>query len=432
MPPLGDLPFGSAPLGASAQSGAQDNLRWKLLSALPKDLQELRERLVPLEVSPPRPTLEFSSAGPSMVVQRLSIFLENPKNLRTFLERQLPPQKLTSGQLNDISVCLRHGREFLTAARHSELTVLPLVAFYGFMSYAKALVLSYTDTPGRLQNFPRGHGLRLGGDFSEPLLRLRVKSDGQNKIFHLLLNVLARNSGVPMRAGGRHAWIHVPSATSSEVPALDASLEDLLARVSGIEGFYLQTLGAQSLSLPAEFWHPPPYTHPPRVVLEVKDFSPNEREHLYEINPRLRTWHLVEEWSRQRKVDFLNLPPQYYGDLTDLEAIRGSLLPVENMIMPLDRAPSGEWRLLTPINEINLPGAAIVYLASFILGSVARYRPDVWSDVTSFPGRSEASRLRALVEEFYHLILRRFPLQMLASIMRTEIAVWDRGLVMIS
>jgi hypothetical protein len=118
--------------------------------------------------------------------------------------------------------------------------------------------------------------------------------------------------------------------------------------------------------------------------------------------------------------------------VTDLEAVQGHLLPPEEVMMPLYRGPLGEWKLVSPVGRVFVPQPLLILMGSFLLSSVARYRPDIWSEVIAPRRSSSGVGLRAVIEDFYGIALRRFALDALAAILAIDLAVFDRGPVLVT
>jgi len=83
------------------------------------------------------------------------------------------------------------------------------------------------------------------------------------------------------------------------------------------------------------------------------------------------------------------------------------------------------------IEGAYIPQPVLIYMTSFLLSSVARYRPDLWSEVVS-PISGKPPGLRALIEEFYALALERFPLEALAATLRVDLAVWHHAVELVT
>jgi len=271
----------------------------------------------------------------------------------------------------------------------------------------------------------------MPSNFDVPLSKLEVKVKGKRDLFQRLVEVYRKRSGLPIRAGRHHAWVGIEAASSTDLRSLEITLQDLLARVLGIEDIYHQTFRASSKSLKMQIWCSPPHTVPPRLATVIYGHGPSNLDSVYDIAPSLREQMLATKWCRPDRLDFVNLPPSYSGDPTNLDECQGDLIPPSAVMVPQSRSPGGEWRMVGAIEGAYIPQPVLIYMTSFLLSSVARYRPDLWSEVVS-PISGKPPGLRALIEEFYALALERFPLEALAATLRVDLAVWHHAVELVT
>ncbi|HVF58800.1 MAG TPA: YaaC family protein [Thermoanaerobaculia bacterium] len=379
-----------------------------------------------LRPKPPRHQLVFYGSDPWKLTETLFLHFENTKNLQSILATNVgfTPNET---QATHISVCLRQGRELFRLARESELLARPLLIYYGMHSFAKAVALSFGN-PKTHEDFPEAHGLKdtLQIHASE-LDRSTVKilNDG---VFQRFVSALRETTGFQFPAPvASFTWAQVPSTEPSRLANLEISLKDLFARVPGLGDFLGLTLGGEQMiaraesrfdrltSAPAKF-HLLLYVRGPRVTA---DWART-------LQPALRQWGVLRE--QPGEVIFDNTPPDWTYSQIEEETAR-VVRPVGSLLFPMEMTLGDEALIVGTLGGHTLPSMAIEYLAAFALGSIARYRPDLWADFVSLRSAKGHSGYRALVERFLDLIIERFPLKVLTTMTETRIVLRNPGVI---
>jgi hypothetical protein len=427
MNPIGAAPIGGLGFGCAGRS---DDLPWQLTPASEDEIAHRQELFSPLQVVAPRTTLVFNARDPIAALDRLLTLYSDPRTLDEYLRGQ-HGVALSGAQLSDATACLRQGHEFLRVSSAGGLTTRPLTAYYSFLALSMALILTTPGTDRGLAGLRGGHGLTVEPDFGTPLADLRVRSKGKGLLFQRLYATLGSRVGLPVRTAKGHVWVRTPLA-EAEPPRQPVTLKDLLARITGIEDVFTLTFGNRAGNVKAQIWCSDPFWCPPRLALVVDGFSAASFNELCELITPVSEWRLVEEWSRSHRVDLLNVSSDFRGDLVDFDELRGNLRAPSEVMMPLSRGPLGDWRLVSPTGGVFWPQPLLTFMASFLLSTVARYRPDIWSGVITRGEAEGSAGLRALIDDFYGVALIRFPLDILASILRVDLAVYDRAPVIVS
>lgn len=425
-------PIGAAPIGGFGfgSMGRSDDLPWRLTPASEDEIAHRQKLLSPLEVVAPRATLVFNARDPTVALDRLLTLYSDPRTLDEYLRGQ-HGIALSPSQLSDAAACLRQGHEFLRVSSAGGLTTRPLTAYYSFLAFSTALILTTPGTGQGLAGLRSGHGLTVESDFNAPLADLRVKSKGKGLLFQRLYATLSNRVGLPVRAANGYIWVRMPLA-AAEPPGQSVTLRDLFARIIGIEDVFSLTFGDRSANVKAQIWCSDPFWYPPRLGLVVDGFSAASLNELCELIAPVSDWRLVEQWSRSDRVDLVNASSDFQGDVVDFDKLQGNLRMPNEVMMPLSRGPLGDWRLVSPMEGVFWPQPLLTFMASFLLSSVARYRPDIWSGVIARGETEGAAGLRAIIDDFYGMALIRFPLDILAAILRVDLAVYDRGPVVVS
>jgi hypothetical protein len=77
---------------------------------------------------------------------------------------------MNSGQAEDIRACFHQTREYFRSADRADITVKPLLLFYGMSNLAKAITMLYGGKEhSRLCNLPPSHGLDFPSNSGTPL-----------------------------------------------------------------------------------------------------------------------------------------------------------------------------------------------------------------------------------------------------------------------
>lgn len=395
---------------------------WKTLP-IPISDEELAawsKLLSPLQVTGTPPAMFFSSPGRPASAERICMFFESTGNLETLLRKYFEP---SSTQLLHISACLRQGREFFHEARVGEGMTRPISLFYGMVSFAKAVVLSY-DRPRSLEMLSPTHGLEAPNRFDKELADLEVKIKRRGRHHEVLplnfVECLRENSRVPAEARRRASapapdvlptsafWIWVPSASADELQDSRFSLSDLLSVIPGLEDLFEYTFNRPPALIEARlrFGLIPSTGETPVASLIVANPHGLPVESVYLRVPQLRNWrfYLAEEgW-----LIFENLPPDLNPRPASAADQMANLTPLAEILPPFLVAKA--------LNNHWLHEAASLYLAAFLLSSVARYRPDLWIGLATFDPKAPQVRMKALIETFFEIALERFPLHCLGAI----------------
>lgn len=365
------------------------------------------------------------------IAERLSLFLESPHNLgRHLLEHA--DITLTNQQAYETCSCLHQAREFFRIARTADLAVRPIVTYYAMNCMAKALAVSTGRLPSLCELKP-SHGLsastKLGqrlGDSAVSVLR-----NGDTPFHHLVDTLSYRTSlRIPVR-GGSTLQVRCPITSSEDIGGLKTTLRDLLSRIPHLWNFFAATFEEEPLVTRAEYkaaeWAPGRH----QVVLLLRDISADDagREQAFRLHGGLRKWR--PWYGGGDRLMFENLDPALAERPSDQDGQMRYLVAVEEIAVPLDAGPDGELFLVGDLQGASLPWPVLLYMAAFLLSSIARYRPDSWAGVAALDRTEADAGMRAVLEDFYQLALERFPIVVLSAIAHAPLVVWDRGTRMV-
>lgn len=394
--------------------------------------EDWSERLAPLSATARSNEQVFQAADPSLAVQRLTVFYENTRNLKEHLKRFAGFEPNTQ-QASDIAACLRQGREFFRVSTTADLISKPVTLYYGMACYARALALSFAN-PRRLDQFPARHGLKAPSAFDVPMEKLEVRADGNDGLFHRFTASLAEVSGVATRTrDGHQLWIRLASEYPERLDGFRANLKGLLGRTTGLEDFFQATFDELPLNAPVELNLALIGAEDPGPLAALVFRAPRaaDGEWIRHLHPRMERWYLREGAPfgdpERGEVVFENFPPDANPRPSSADDQRRALVPLTGLLVPLTNGAQGDTRLIAAVEGLTVPEPAIELAAAFLLSTVARYRPDLWSSFSSFSPRDPNSRLRALIDAFIERALTVYPLQVLAALTRGRIVLWNGG-----
>ena len=391
-------------------------------------LNEMASQLKPLAVDTSlHEPLTFTGTLQT-VGERLALYFESAENLRSHLEKYggfRPPKY----QLTDITVSLRQARELFALARRAEMTVLPIIAYYAMASFARALILSF-ENPKRLNELAPGHGLKAPTEWGVPLEDLKVQSEGEKGfLFQRFVETVRDTSWTPILIREQETIrVRCPYSGPSELSGLKVSLRQLLSRIDGLQDFYRQTFD-ESPKIAKAGYYATSYVgteadagwHGLQVDL-VLDAGFHRVDQYHALHPALRCWRFARIESGGYL--FTNLPPKLDPRRLTREQRLRQLVTLDQIAIPLASVGT----------KLCLPGALgntcvsdliLQYLTAFLLGSIARYRPDLWAGVANLDSDSKSSRLRAIIDIFYEQVFSRFQFLIMVAMARTRITVRD-------
>lgn len=324
-------------------------------------------------------------------------------------------------------MCLQQGRLFYVAAEASDMSIRPLLQFYGMLALAKALVIARTGTA--LATLPQKHGL---SDVSEPCKKiadLRVRLDAaEDGMFQRFNDVAAPLMGLSYFHGSTPMAISLPSGISLNLRGVSLPIRELFARVPGLHELYEQTFQEHALS--AHLQITAPMMSNDDWTLRVDDpesFSNfddvvrivGKWRRRFPFLSNWRFWEMQQTWGTSVLI-FTNETPgadelesaRFWRNETGFQPVpvqRSVCVPkherdVSTVLPPL----AGRFSLLTtaisPLsNGQYLSEHSLHYVVLYLLSSLVRYRPNVWVHALS---RSVTDRVPAddaplaIIEEF--------------------------------
>lgn len=365
-------------------------------------------------------------------------FLESASNVKAALTKALDRQP-SAGLATEVATCLRQGRMFFESAKDAPLDIRPLLVQYGVIAMGKALAASRTLKP--MNTFTQSHGLSDTSEYNANLEELRLTVLGAGS-FHEF-NDAARVLDVFRHYGPKHDYrkVFVEYAPSSEFAGKSFSFHDLFSRLPEQMALYASTFDQPSNCLDTHIYADNDGTaaltvkilNQPVVDLAMVQATVAKLRVDY---PLLEHWALYEATGDygELSLKFLNLDRNVAPDTTRIDIGPRDFLndPISELPAPpiaVDRMPLPIYGSLfvggngvgciRTLDGINTSLYAIVYMATFMLGSLVRYRPQTWVHaLTSKVTRDRASddHSVALVEAFLDHVLDRFPVATMQGI----------------
>jgi hypothetical protein len=358
-------------------------------------------------------------------------FLESVDNLRRVV-RQATGRDLNAERALQSTVCLRQGRLFFEAAQQAGAEIRPLLLFYGAVAFAKATIVARTHT--KLESLPRAHGLR---DISAPnatlsALRGKVQGDG---VFQRLADMAREVERISTLRGTHTEWFDSPSCRATDIESLEFTLKDVLARVGSLSTLYRETFEGEPLALACSIIHKQGDIYELQVNIPAKGRSGAEDvlsviADLKEKFPFIKRLNLKNAMFvyGDIRIELDNVSPGGAFPTTASELspdLSGTALYFPRKESPAtirlgEILPCGQGGIEGHFptfssafrEEAYLSEVVLHYMGLFLLGSLVRYRPEIW--IHSLYGHHNSERprddsARALVERFLDLVSIQVP-----------------------
>jgi YaaC-like Protein len=332
-------------------------------------------------------------------------FLESAENIKAVVNLRTGRQ-LSTGRAREVAVCLQQGRQFFEASATAPLEIRPLVEFYGLVGFAKALVLGTKLTA--LSTLARSHGL---SDVTRPGARLTgltavIEARGTFVDFNDAVSPINRLSYIDENT--HRARILVPTANSADITGLQISLKEVLARLAPLSKLYQYTFAEppSSESLDHLYFDRHNNYQSTRIVdpqiLDSRAALTTIVRRWRERFPYLNRWTIVEAnpaWGASY-ITLANLERDNGDDLTPevlpepepnhfISTLRHNppaeraRIPIDQLFVGIGGGYSGKTSAIAPFSGHYLSEYSLIYIGLFLLSSLVRYRPEMWSHAVS-------------------------------------------------
>lgn len=354
-------------------------------------------------------------------------FLESPTNLKKVIHESVG-RSLSTTAASGISTCLQQGRFFFEAAEKSPLEIRPLQVFYGIVGFSKAIAAS--RNVAATNSLSQAHGLKDISENNSRLQNLTLKIQ-QRGTFQDVNDVICNLDSINyFGEENERLKIFKPTTMSQNLSDIELSLKDITSRIPSLSNIYKKTFDEEPKTLPISFYHHDNSHVDLRIDLTelFQDRKSLEQivNNLREKFPFLRKWFLSEAqrcWDHSilifNNVEF-NEGSEFENDsLVETDGrfrhVTTSLktIPFEEILPSLSGGVTdGNQCCIQPVKQNEISEFSLIYMAIFLLGSLVRYRPEIW--VHSINGRSTEQRgyddqCMAMIENLLGITLISYP-----------------------
>ena len=354
-------------------------------------------------------------------------FLESPVNLKGFIKESIGRDPSTN-IATEISTCLQQGRLFFEAAKNAPLEIKPLQLFYGVVGFSKALTSARKIIS--TSALSQAHGLKDRSESNARLKALKVAIGSKGTFQHFNDSICDLESVNYFGKENETLKIYRNTRKSNLLVGKVLSLKTILSKIPSLSEMYKKTFNEESDCLPLSF-----YNHDSGLVELRIDLASyfQDRESLKVMVDELRTkYPFLKKWllsNAQRCWDssiltFVNVEYQGVNEFSEshLSEIDGrfernvgslEIIDFEKLLPPLAGGVINTHpTYIKPVEGIDISEYSIIYLGSFLMSSIVRYRPQIW--VHSIKGRitqqrSSDDHCLAIIEIFLDQTLRDFP-----------------------
>jgi len=371
-------------------------------------------------------------------------FLESASNLRDVIKKSVGrrPSATIAG---DIAACLLQGRLFFEIAASSPLQIRPLQIYYGVVGFAKAVVLSRRLKA--IDTLAQSHGLSDISSHSSKIesLLMKVNRAGTFQEFN---DTVAPLGGFSYYDDQMTKLASKPFDTAERLADKIVPIQEIFARVPGLERLYEKTFGepAKTLSMGLSVW--PRYNGYVELRLDDPELFA-DRASLATLVQKWRRRHpFLEKWRLSyasvgwdhsilgfcnvlkeageddlAEAQFRECQPRLFEARTNLmHDLAIARIPFLDILPPLcDRSTRGPTYVIEPYDGIQLCEEAVLFMVTYMLSSLVRYRPQIWQHAISRSVSVDApadDRCLALVERLLDAALESFPRMTVEYIVR--------------
>lgn len=357
-------------------------------------------------------------------------FLESSEILKRLLSKA-HDRKISSSLVNEIKACLQQGRSFFEIANASPPEIKPLQLYYGMVGFGRALSMS--KSLARQATLPSSHGIR---DCSEPLSllenhKLKFQKTGTFQVMNDNTNCLEYAF---YHVDNQIENIKVQKCASRDLEGKIIDLKEILARTLDMEKLFTDTFNEKqkvfSCSHFSENSIDPVFSFH-IYYFPIKKDRTTLKENVKALRdsfPFLESWRIhtaswvgpdttltfiarspegIDEFSQENLwEDTASFNAANLGNNADLQTEPpGNLNPISGSL-------HSNTCIIKPFEDLHLSELSLYYLGMFILSSVVRYRPSIWSNAISGrpgPTGNVDDKCLAVIEKFLTLSETRFP-----------------------
>ncbi|MDI4659204.1 YaaC family protein [Xanthobacter autotrophicus] len=353
-------------------------------------------------------------------------FLESTVNITAVVKRSFGREP-NAAVARDITVSIQQGRLFFEAAADAPLQIKPLLVYYGILSFARSLTAAIKND--KLISLEQGHGLKdVGAPNCIDNLMVSVQRRGTFKEFNDAIAPLSRFNYFE---NSMHKSASKPFETVDGLIGKNISIVDILSRIPSLNKIYFKTYKNHPKSLFIDY-----HKIYNSSTIRVDDpFIAKTRGQLHQLMTRLRAHYpFLQAWRLDSaQVAWDSTVLIFYNSVFDHDDLsEESLIQLQggsfqavpwdglehsdpvNILPPMAGGfDKGAYHCaIQPIGSVTLNEYSLQFLGVYLLGSLVRYRPQIWQHAISksVTATSPADdRSLMLVEKFIDDVLISFP-----------------------
>jgi len=372
-------------------------------------------------------------------------FLESTENLKKILS--INSGRSVSHRLcSNIIVCLEQGRSFFEIAEQSPLEIRPLIVFYGMMGFAKAITMARTLK--NIETLPQKHGIQdvSPREINLDSLVLKVTDSGT---FAVMNDSVMNLEKFIVHIGSEVSYIRSSTDQTQAFHNSTFTLREILSRIYSIREHYFDTFNENAKVVGcSHFTRHKVESHQSLSFDVFTEGVFKTKEDLFRIVRDLRVrFHSLNNWSFEHaswaggftSIKFTNkkFADENSVDSSDVMAEALSEHPygfaakhcgtpifdddILSKTQPIAGGVSSNMNthIIESFGGMYLSELALFYMGMFLLSSLVRYRPDIWSNVLSRRAVSNSpvdDKALSLIEHFIEISLSTFPKHVVAII----------------
>lgn len=372
-------------------------------------------------------------------------FLESTENLKKILS--INSGRSVSHRLcNNIIVCLEQGRSFFEIAEQSPLEVRPLIVFYGMMGFAKAITMARTLK--NIETLPQKHGLQDVSPIEITLDSLVLKVTDSGMFTNMNDSVMNLEKFI-VHIGSEVSYIRSSTDQTQAFQSSMFTLREILSRIYSIREHYFDTYNENAKVVGCSHFTSQKVESHQSLSFDVfTEGVFKTKEDLFRIVRDLRIrFYSLNNWTFENaswaggftSIKFTNrkCADENSVDSSDVMAELLSEHPygfaakhcdkpifdddILSKTQPIAGGVSSNknTHIIESFNGMFLSELALFYMGMFLLSSLVRYRPDIWSNVLSrraVSNRPVDDKALSLIEHFIETSLSTFPQHVVAII----------------
>lgn len=356
-------------------------------------------------------------------------FLESNENLKKLLGEN-SQRTISTGLASDISVCLQQGRAFFELSALSPLEIRPLQLFYGMVGFAKAVAVARKLE--RLDTLDRVHGL---SDVSDPKghienFKLEFNSRGT---FQAMNDSIKELEKLHVHTGKEIKKLTRATCGSDDLKGKTITLKSILGRLPHLEDRYEETFREPASVIHCGHFEVAVYEGRNWLELSMHQYGLKQDREVFGkfIVELRRKFGFLNKWCFVKAEWYDGVVSILFASATDAvvgqsqeklyETVRGFESDSVQVLYAKELTEKyiaektdpvsgnlvkGDTWVIEPYEGLTLSEMSLHYCAMFMIGSLVRYYPNIWTNVLS---RRADDKALPLIESFINLTTIRFP-----------------------